>query len=746
MPDEPFSPPTPRTRLYRLILLIIVTLAAFALLVALGTVKPLFPVSENSSDTLILYALTSVNFIAALVLLTVLMRNLLKLRRERVERRLGSKFKTRMVMFSIGIALLPGILLFFFAYGLLNTTLDLWFSSRTGRFFASARNMQQVLLQNELDELAQISRTITRAAGLRGPDADLMIDDEEKAFLERAYTNQELCFLQILARKQPIFEKHLENIDTLEALTEARVVVANGQGFSRWIWGKDLRTIYLVVGQPISQASELVGGVLLVRKLPQNLADSFADLAKQNEAREKLSRNAKQIKITNLYLLGAMTLLIIFAATWIALYVARGITVPIQALAEATQAIARGNFDIRVLCPAEDELAALVASFNQMADQLSENRHTLDLAAVEQRQTNRALEERRLYIETILQSLSTGIISLDNEHRLITINGAALTILRCATTPVAGTSVDEIFSLDSRVEILRLVKRARRVGQLHAEFELYYQEVPIHTSVTITPLRDSKGIFTGSVLMIEDISDMIKAQRSAVWSEVARRMAHEIKNPLTPIQLSAERIAKNSQKVAQTLDSRYYQIVDECTTTIKQEVGTLQRMVDEFSQFARLPHAQLTSAKLNEVVQETLKLYTDRLENTQIETSLADDLPPINLDREQIKRVLVNLIENAIEAMADITAARLIKITTEYWPEKELGRLIVSDTGHGITPEDRDKLFQPYFSTRKRGTGLGLAIVSHIINDHAGRIEIAENQPQGAKFIIDLPVIGNRND
>ncbi|MFY9221105.1 MAG: ATP-binding protein [Blastocatellia bacterium] len=738
MNNETVPNPDGRGRRYQVIFLTITTFVVIALLVALGTVKPLIPIPERSSDTLILYALSSINFIASLVLLAILTRNLLKLRRERAEQRLGSKFKTKMVIFSIGISLLPAILQFFFAYGLLNTSLDIWFSSPANKFYASATNMQQVFLQRQLEDLSQISRTLLRVTGLRGRQQDLILDDIEKRLLQREYSNQQLRLLEVNLLDKTVFLQNTEPIINPKELAEARNAVSLGNAYARWTIGDDSRTFYLIIGQPINQTSKSIGGIFLVKQLPQNLADMFVEVAKQGEDRDRLSRNAKQLKITNLYLLGAMTLLLIFAATWIALYVANGITVPIQALAEATQALTRGNFDIRVLCPAEDELASLVQSFNQMAAQLSENRHNLDLAAKEQRETNRALEERRRYIETILQSLSTGIISLDNEHRMITINQAALNILCLDSAPITKTPITDLFATENQKEINYLVRKARRVGQINQELEIHNQNSILHTSLTITALRDKNGVFQGSVLMIEDISDLIAAQRSAVWSEVARRMAHEIKNPLTPIQLCAERIAKNSQKITNSLESKYLQVVEECTTTIKQEVSTLQRMVDEFSRFARLPQAQLQSSSLNQVIVETLKLYEERLDEIKITTSFSKELPLINLDKEQIKRVMVNLIDNAAESMQD-TKEKLLFITTEFFPDKELIRLTVSDTGHGINVEDREKLFQPYFSTRKRGTGLGLAIVSHIVNDHMGKIRVEDNLPTGTKFIVELP-------
>lgn len=737
--DERTPAEAPRRRRNRLILLTIITFGLIASLVALGTVKPLFPVPERATDTLLLYTLSSINFIASLVLLSVLTRNLLKLRRERAEQRLGSKFKTKMVIFSIGISLLPGILLFFFAYGLLNTSVDIWFTTPSVNFFNKVEGIKGKLIDREIEEVVKSTLTMMRVTGLRGKAQSLLLDEEDFRMLQSFFNRQQLLFLEITTEQGTLFRLGGDDVHEVTQLATARNEAMAGRTYGA-VTDADLSKAHIVIGLPIQQASKPVGGVYVVRKLPDTLAEGFAEIARQADNREELTRRAKQIKITNLYLLGAMTLLLIFAATWIALYVARGITVPIQALAEATEAVARGDLATRVRCPAEDELAILIQSFNQMAAQLGENRENLERAAAQLRVTNRELEERRHYIETILESLSTGIISLDDEHRLITINQAALKILRCQSTPAAGTPVDRLFDPESRAELLRLVLRARRTGQLTRQFELH-TGAPVHTAVTITPLRDNRGVFHGSVLMIEDISDLITAQRSAVWSEVARRMAHEIKNPLTPIQLSAERIAKNSLRISGSLDRKYTQMVEECTTTIKQEVGTLQRMVDEFSRFARLPQPAPEPASLNEVVSETLKLYDERLDGIQISTSLCDDLPLLNLDREQIKRALVNLIDNAVEAMSDGNGDRLLSIGTEHLRERELARLTVSDTGHGIAPGDSEKLFQPYFSTRKRGTGLGLAIVSHIITDHSGKIMVEENRPRGTRFIIELPTV-----
>jgi nitrogen fixation/metabolism regulation signal transduction histidine kinase len=739
-----FTPLNPlssqKGRRYRIVAMLALILVL--ILVALGIFQPLLPFPGNPRDTLLFYLLSSLNFIVSLTLLAVLIRNLLKLRQEQVENRLGSQFKTKMVGFSIGIALVPGILLFFFTYGLLNSSVDRWFGAPTLSFVDSAENIRTAFLQRELDDLRQTLRTLMRATGLRGKEPDITIDATDRTLLQREFINQQLHFLEITTRGQVSFSQGDGKI-VATIIDEARNTVAKGRSYSRYLVENESNTVYLIVGVPIIQAaqsigevpitqtSQAIGGVFAVRRWPQYLADSFIEIAQQGKTRDLLSRQTQRLKVINLYLLGAVTLLLIFVATWVALYVARGITVPIQALAEATQALTQGTLDIRVECPAEDELAILVDSFNRMAAQLSENRRNLEGAAIEQKETNRVLEERRIYIETILESLSTGIISLDSEHNLKTINSAALKILR--------NNVELLFSSEDQPNIVRLLRRVKRIQrQIGREMELHIPDL-LPVTVMITPLRDEHGLFAGSVVMIEDISELIQAQRSAVWSEVARRMAHEIKNPLTPIQLCAERIARNTQRLNPAPDARYQQIIAECTTTIKQEVATLARMVGEFSQFARLPQAQLVPAALNEVVIETVKLYADRLNGIALTTILASDLPLLPLDKEQMKRVLVNLIDNAVEAMASVPLPHQLEIYTEFLPEREQINLVVRDNGHGIARADRDKLFQPYFSTRKRGTGLGLAIVSHIIDDHGGKIHCEDNPPRGTHFVIELP-------
>jgi PAS domain S-box-containing protein len=390
-----------------------------------------------------------------------------------------------------------------------------------------------------------------------------------------------------------------------------------------------------------------------------------------------------------------------------------------------------------------------------MAARLEENRDRLERAAEELGRSNLALDNRRRYIETVLESLSTGVISTDEAAGITTINRAAVFMLGIKEKPDVGTPIAQLIGGEQGEELQALCRRARRSRAAQAEIEFKRaDQTLLHTATTAVALRNSEGAVEGWVIVIEDLTDLIQAERAAAWSEVARRMAHEIKNPLTPIQLSAERIMRNYTREENFQPpARFDEAVREGTATIVREVAALQRMVEEFSRFARLPEARPVVLSLNETVRDAVALYAERLDGISIECSLAADLPSVRIDPEQIKRALVNLIDNAVEALSIDSQPegngsngssngrykRIIEIETSYVSASDQARLVVADTGHGIRPADRDKLFLPKFSTRDRGTGLGLAIVSHIIADHKGRIWVEDNRPRGARFIIELP-------
>ena len=498
--------------------------------------------------------------------------------------------------------------------------------------------------------------------------------------------------------------------------------------------------------------------MVIAQQVSPEITERIKKIDELETAYNSLKRDQNKVKNTALLTLALITLLTLFIAFWLALYLARTVADPVRQLAEATERIKKGDLSYRTGVVGDDELAALALSFNEMTAELGDNRQRLD--------------ERRGYIEAILQSLSAGVISLDENGNVTTINEAARELLRIEPAPLTGVSLEGLLPEEQREELWRMIRRAARLRSITREVHFTLaNQAQLDAAVTVTALQDPRGQSRGAVIVIEDLTELIEAQRRAAWSEVARRMAHEIKNPLTPIRLSAERLAKNllgeangsgsvvtptgSLIARDCLNDRQRQLVRECTSMIGAEVATLQRMVDEFSNFARLPHAKLELAQLNQIVENTLRLYDERLDGVQLECKLATNLPQVMLDSEQIKRVLVNLIDNAAEALTasldkagskpgdtanGIGGDQRITVSTRDIADRDAIELIIADTGPGIPTADRERIFDPYFSTRKRGTGLGLAIVSRIIAEHQGRIRVQENKPRGARFIVELPV------
>lgn len=715
-----------------LLLSVLIALQAFGLW---AVVPP-----DTASDTLLLYALSSLNFAAFIVFTFIFIRNLLKLRRERRERKLGSKIKTRLIVYFISVSLLPITAMAIFSYLFLNRSLEKFFSNLP-------ENIVNVAIKEQHEAREIQARSLQENAALLAVMLDGMPEFNHENALARFVERGPLAAIEIFGTSGEVVlrsEAQLSESERREVehdLVTARLTrgtdatLADGKGF-------DVATVPLSGGRYLSVAS--------ARRADSMLSEILTDSKSEYS---KLVARQRKVRLLGLSTLGLLTLLLLFASTWVAIHLARGIAKPIQAMAEASNEVARGNLSHRVTAVAEDELALLADSFNQMTTQLEENRRHIEAGATELRDKNLALEERRNYIETILESLSTGVLSLDESGHVTTINAAAAAMLRLESLPLAHTTLADIINFEDNAIIERLIRRARRMNRATEQTELVLgtpQETSLPVALTATALRAPTGEERGVVIVIEDLSELLTAQRAAAWSEVARRMAHEIKNPLTPIQLSAERIAKNFHRNANgdsngsangAERARVAQVVDECTATITREVAGLKAMVDEFSRFARLPHARLESADLNEVVAHAVTLYEERLNGTRLDVALAPQLPPAMLDAEQIRRVFVNLIDNALEALENVEGEKRVTVATGHDPSRGLLLAEVTDTGHGIPRADFRRLFQPYFSTRGRGTGLGLAIVQRIITDHGGRIRVEANRPQGAKFTIEIPTI-----
>jgi nitrogen fixation/metabolism regulation signal transduction histidine kinase len=692
---------------------------------------------ETPADALILYALSTLNFVAFVVFLFIFVRNLLKLRRERKERQLGSKVKTRLLVYFISISFLPITAMAVFSYLFLNRSLEKWFNPFPDEIVQQATEVKRLTLASQDQTLHDTASLLAMLLANQTPE-------ERQDTMQQVVNSGQLVRIEIAGHDgSTIYQNpNLSQPDSeqLEKLfTNARLF--HGPDGLNQVDGKEFDALAVPLGQ-----SEL-----LIIAPQKRAANDLTDLVAGSERDyQDLVSKQRRVRLLGLSTLGLMTLILLFVSSWVAIYLARGIATPIKALAEASNEIARGNLSHRVTTIADDELALLAESFNQMTTQLEENRSRIEAGAAELRDTNLALRERRNYIETVLQSLSTGVISLDENDCVTTLNASAARMLALVDKAEGNPKLSSLIGSEDWLVVDRLLRRARRAGHATEQTQLGSGALPV--SMTASALPDSRGPRRGVVLVIEDLSELLAAQRAAAWSEVARRMAHEIKNPLTPIQLSAERIAKSYGRATngggngtslvsdERLDEkRVAAVISECTETIAREVAGLKAMVDEFSRFARLPAIRLEHANLNDVITHAAGLYQERLDGVSLRLDLDPGLPPSMLDVEQIKRVFVNLVDNALEAVSSVSDEKQITIETSHDPERSVLRAEVADTGQGIEPADFRRLFEPYFSRRDSGTGLGLAIVQRIIMEHGGHIRAERNHPRGAKFVIELP-------
>ncbi|HKE58546.1 MAG TPA: ATP-binding protein [Pyrinomonadaceae bacterium] len=695
---------------------------------------------DTTSDTISLYALSTLNFVAFVVFSFIFVRNLLKLRRERHERQLGSKVKTRLLVYFIAISFLPITAMATFSYLFFNRSLEKWFYPFPEGLVREAGQAKQETLSNQ-------NRSLHATASLLAMLLNNQEQSEWQATLDTIVSSGQLVGVEVvrsdgsilLRSRASLPDADVERLDKLFA--EARK--SGVEIGDRLADGKE----YDVIAVPLDQSDSLI---LAPQKRTENDLNELISGSERGYL--ELVSKQRRVRLLGLSTLGLMTLILLFVSSWVAIYLARGIATPIKALAEASKEIARGNLSIRVTTIADDELALLADSFNQMTAQLEENRKRIEAGAAELRDKNLALQERRNYIETVLQSLSTGVVSVDESDRVTTLNPSASRMLGLSDRPDGNSQLSDLIGIEDWLVVDRLLRRARRTGHATEQTQLEKGSLnnggPLPVAMTASALRSSAGPGRGVVLVIEDLSELLAAQRAAAWSEVARRMAHEIKNPLTPIQLSAERIAKSYRRAGENGsnglngkadEQRVAAVIAECTETITREVAGLKAMVDEFSRFARLPATKLELANLNDVIGQAVGLYEERLDQVSIKLELDEQLPVAMLDVEQLKRVFVNLIDNALDSVTQVDGEKLITIRTIHDTERSLLLAEVVDTGQGIRPEDYRRLFQPYFSRRDSGTGLGLAIVQRIILEHRGRIKAETNYPRGARFVIELP-------
>ena len=682
-------------------------------------------------DALTLFAVSTFVTAAFVVFFLILARTLLRLWAERSNQQLGARFKTKMVLGAIVISLLPVIFMFFVSYSLLNRTLSRWFPRPLEIASEQSRGL--------LGEMGQLGRDrLTRLASQWGPLGE---ENPLSHLEERAARCQAADAFWFADAGGKIGEFHYCWHDNSAAGTQNssqqgppvfQQTLPNGAE----IWRGE-GALFL------AGRSRTHNGLtsFAAREVPSDYLTRLTEIQRQSSAYEQEKKHLKALKTQLILILFLFTLLLIFGVLWMALFLAKQVTVPIQALAEGTREVSSGNFEYLVAEQAQDELGVLIRSFNAMTTQLRDNRQQIDEFTSNLQQAVQELERRRQLIETILENVPTGVVSVDSEGSVLRTNSATGKIL--GSPAREARTLDELMGQDAARAVQDLMRRSQRMGVVSREIEMIAQGRVLHAAVTVSSLGPRRA-HTGYVVVLDDVTELLRAQKSAAWQEVAQRIAHEIKNPLTPIQLSAQRLERYLERREQQADGAHSdpeltRLVQECSRLISQEVASLAALVDEFSQFVRFPTARLASTDANEIARQSVEVFAGRLEGITLETRFEANLPAVRGDANLLRSVLVNLIDNAAEALEN-SSVKKIRVLTRAHPDAETIEICVEDTGHGISPEDKDKLFLPSFSTKDRGTGLGLAIAARIVAEHGGKINVEDNQPVGSRFFVELPV------
>jgi two-component system, NtrC family, nitrogen regulation sensor histidine kinase NtrY len=702
------------------IVVVMLTAAVFTL----GSLDvPLRP--EQGNAFVVLFALSTLLAAALLVFTLILTRSLLRLWAERRSGQMGSRFKVKMVLGAMGVSLLPIVFLFFFSYALVNRTLNSWFP----RPLEIANEQSQKLLADmgraNMDHLNAIA---AKAAASSKQDQSLLglawsVDASWIAH-EHGIADDGVAYVK------PAKEGEKAIIPEMETITP-ELVRTLPSGAEIWQTNDHL---YIAGSAPLGAAR-----LYVARILPQDFLSRYSEIQTQTETYAQQKQHLRAYKREILLALLLMTLMLVFTTTWVALFLSKQVTVPIQALAEATREISRGNFDYQIDVRAQDELGMLVRSFNRMTEQLGEGRRQINEFTQSLEQAIEERERRRKLMEAILENIPTGVVSLNSSGEVARLNSAVPAILGDSARD--ARTLPELVGEEAARAVLHLMRQSLRMGAASREIEVATAGRLVRAAVTVSSLGPRRSN-PGFVIVIDDLTDLLRAQKAAAWQEVAQRIAHEIKNPLTPIQLSAQRLLRYLDRMrTQRPDGRrseFEKLAAECAGLIEREVHTLESLVDAFSQFARFPSARLAPEDLNMIVSGALELFQGRLEGVTVRTDLAATLPPVKADRELLRRVLANLIDNAAEAMEG-SAIRRLRVATRVEGDGDAVEVEISDSGTGISPEDKQRLFLPHFSTKERGTGLGLAIASRIIAEHHGTVRVEDNLPTGTRFLIRFP-------
>ena len=693
---------------------------------------------EPVTGSMLAFGLVNINTILLLLLIFLIFRNLSKLFLERRRRIFGSRLRVRLVLTFVTLSLLPTLLMSFVAFQFIANRVEYQLDSRVEQSLKNALALSQEYYQGMERKVHACSRVLAREIndqGLLAPEQAPAL----AAFLAQAQTEYHLTGIEIfdqqgnlLSQSPPPPGGELPPTDNelLQSAAGQEAAQVHRQISDQ---GEVLQGLTPLGSNPMT---EIPKAYLVVSQLiPKPLPAQIAGIARGVSDLRDLQLLLRPVRVSHYIALLIVTLLVIMSAIWLALYMAKEITTPIQQLAEGTLKVADGNYNIHIDLEGRDEIGFLVQSFNKMTQDLQHSRAQLAAANQQLSQSNEELEARRQYMEIVLKNVAGGVISLDADNRITTINDSAQMMLGVRAEEVLGRNGRELLSADPFDKVAEVIAQARGSsrGSLEKSIHLHLPDRTLSLLIKPTVLKDDQGDYLGVVVVFEDLTELERAQRLAAWREVARRIAHEVKNPLTPIQLSAQRLWR---RYADRFGADG-QIFRECTQMIINQVEELKNLVNEFYQFARFPQLTLTPCDLNALINETMILYQEMQSQISLEFHPDTSLAPVPLDREQIKRALMNLLDNAVASRSESVA---IHLSSRQDLDHHRVEVVIADNGAGISDRDKPRVFEPYFSTKRSGTGLGLAIVQSIITEHQGSIRVEDNYPQGSRFIIELPL------
>lgn len=672
------------------------------------------------------FGLVNFNIVLLLLLLFLIFRNVVKVFVERQGRIFGSSLKGKLIAAFVTFSTVPTILMFIISVFYINSSFDKWFSVKMVGVLKSSLEVQNAYYFNAKKKnyhfAHEVATAVQRMSSPQSIQNKLQVLRQEFALDAVEY------YPSLFGRRLVEISKD-ENIGDVPAVSLEflqKGIKSQIETSTIYQYG-DGNLVRVIV--PVKEGQEK-GAIVVSSFVPLSLTSRMNDVSAAYEEFRDINPLEYPLKSIYLIILFLMTLVILLAATWFGFHLAKQLSIPLFQLGRATQRVAGGDYAPLEMTSGSEEISSLISSFNQMTRNLDQSEKEV-LAA------NSHLQETLKYIEVVLKNVSAGVISVDSHGKITTINRHAGELLGIDPQKYIGNSVREILTLEyfrTFAELLKTMQQ-HKIESLQREFKVEIRGQTIPLLMNLSLLKDDNGQELGKVLVFDDMTAIVSAQRSAAWTEVARRIAHEIKNPLTPIKLSAERLHRKFS--AQISDPAF----QECTTTIIRQVDDMKNLVNEFSQFARLPQSRPVIGSMNQTIQQSLSLY--RQAHSQIDFALDLDakVPEFKFDPDQMKRVFSNLIDNAVAAcLGQKSEAPKVSITSKFDAELKILRIIVADNGPGIPTGDRQRVFEPYYSTKESGTGLGLAIVKRIIEDHNGFIRVMANDSRGTRMVIELPI------